>query len=291
MKVLAFGEILWDIIEGKSHLGGAPFNFAAHIVKCGGQAAILSSVGKDDLGKAAVQQAAKLGVDTSFISYAQNLPTGTVDVYLENGQPDYTIHEHVAFDEITLPEIEKITDLHFDVFYFGALAQRNAVSAASLRQILDQIPFKEIFFDINIRKQFYSKEIIDLALAHTTIFKINDQEVELVSELFFGEKLSMEQFAGKISSKYPVKILVITAGEKGCFIYAGGVLHIVPGIPVKVVDAVGAGDAFSAAFLTVYLSSGDVLRAATTANQVGAFVASNSGAIPDYSAEIIARFK
>ena len=101
----------------------------------------------------------------------------------------------------------------------------------------------------------------------------------------------MEQFAGKISSKYPVKILVITAGEKGCFIYAGGVLHIVPGIPVKVVDAVGAGDAFSAAFLTVYLSSGDVLRAATTANQVGAFVASSSGAIPDYSAEIIARFK
>jgi fructokinase len=291
MKVLAFGEILWDIIEGKSYLGGAPFNFAAHVVKCGGKASILSAVGNDDLGHAAVQQAGSLGVDTSLINISHHRPTGTVDVFLDNGQPDYTIHEQVAFDEIKIPEIRKIQDQNFDVFYFGALAQRNVVSAQSLRQILEQIRFKEIFFDINIRKQFYTKEIIDQALQHATIFKINDQEVELVSELFFGEKLGMESFTKKISANYPVKILVITAGEKGCFIYAGNSLVAVPGVPVKVVDAVGAGDAFSAAFLTGFLNSGDVQKSAVTANQVGAFVASSSGAIPEYSAEIVACFK
>ena len=282
MNVLAFGEILWDIIEGKPYIGGAPFNFAAHVVKNKGAAAILSAVGSDDLGKQAVGEAARLGVDTSLIQVHNTRPTGTVDVFLKDGQPDYTIHESVAFDDIVVEDISVIGRKNFDVFYFGSLAQRETRSRLTLDYILNHFQFRHIFYDINIRKTYYSPTIIRKSLEKATIFKINDHESHLVSELFYGSILELDEFSRRISEDFNVPLVIITAAEKGCFIRSGSTFDHVPAVPVTVADAVGAGDAFSAAFISQLFSGSDHLTAARHANAVGAFVASQRGAIPEY---------
>jgi len=286
MKVLAFGEILWDIIEGEYHLGGAPFNFAAHVVKCGGASTIISAVGTDRLGKQAIDEAKALGVDVSLIATIPDKPTGTVDVFLANGQPDYTIHEGVAFDVIPMPAGHEIKSGGYDVFYFGSLAQRSTTSKKSLQWIFDHVKFRHVFYDINLRKDFYSKEIVENSLHHCSIFKINDTESKAIAKLFYGKELTLEEFARKIVADYKVEVIIITAAEKGCYLLKDNHFFHMPGEVVKVVDAVGAGDSFSAAFMKAYDKTGNVSVASAIANKVGAYVASSRGAIPPYSEEI-----
>lgn len=285
MKALAFGEILWDIIEGEHHLGGAPFNFAAHVVKCGGQASILSAVGEDSLGETALARARELGVDVSMVSRLA-YPTGTVDVFLQNGQPDYTIHEGVAFDHIPAPVNSSIRAAGFDVFYFGTLAQRNATSRATLTHILQNNRFDYVFYDINLRKEFHTREIIDYSIRQANILKINDYEANVLSETFFSEQLPMDAFCRRLAFDYGLLFIIVTAAEKGCYLWFDGSIHHVPARKVVVADAVGAGDSFSAAFVTMLNRTGVVLEAAQVANQVGGFVASSRGAIPDYPQEL-----
>lgn len=291
MNVLAFGEILWDIIEGEHHLGGAPFNFAAHVVKCGGKSSIISAVGTDQLGQQAIEQASALGVDVSLVASLPDKPTGTVDVFLKSGQPDYTIHEGVAFDSIPLPNANLIKSNSYDVFYFGSLAQRGPASRETLKWMLDNLKFKIIFYDINIRKDYFSKEIVENSLRHCTVFKINDAEAQTISDLFYNTTLSLEAFARKIATDFNIEVVIITAAEKGCYLLKDNVYSHVPGEVVKVVDAVGAGDSFSAAFMKSYFTDSDEKKAAKIANRVGGFVASSRGAIPSYSDEILSLFK
>ncbi len=291
MKVLAFGEILWDIIEGENHLGGAPFNFAAHVVKCGGESAIISAVGDDQLGKLAIEEARMLGVDVSLIATLPDKPTGTVDVFLKDGQPDYTIHEEVAFDAIARPDVKRIQNNSFDVFYFGSLAQRDSKTRESLQWILDTVKFKHVFYDINIRKNYFSKEIVEYSLRHCTVFKINDAEAQTISNLFYNRFLSIEDFAKKIAQDFKLEVIIITAADKGCYILKDNVFTHVSAEIIKLVDAVGAGDSFSAAFMTSYFKNNDEKKAALIANKVGGFVAGSRGAIPAYSEEIISLLK
>lgn len=287
MKVLAFGEILWDIIEGNEHLGGAPFNFAAHIAQCGNNAFIASRLGSDDLGRRAFNGSKTHGVDVSLIQWDEVYPTGVVDVELKNGQPDYVIRTNVAYDYISADNILAFLEKNcFDVFYFGSLAQRNAVSMEALYAILSQHHFKHIFYDVNLRKACYSEQIVKSSLAVCTILKLNNDEVGTISQMLAGENLLNEEFCKYVKALYPaIDLIIITAAESGCFMYDSE-LRYIPGMPVNVCDAVGAGDAFSAAFMHIYAASGDAVVAAETANQVGAFVATKAGAIPEYSPEI-----
>lgn len=284
MNVLAFGEILWDIIEGQHHLGGAPFNFAAHCIKCGHQASIVSAVGDDELGRNAIQQAIKLGANVTHLSTLPDKRTGTVDVFLYNGQPDYTIHENVAFDFIPAPKISAQEPI--DVFYFGSLAQRSPTSQKTLRGMLEEREFNHVFYDINLRKEFYSREIVEYSLAHSTVFKVNDSEAEIISKLLYSSILPLEEFTKKVAADFNIQVIIVTAAEKGCYVYHKNNLTHFAGSKIEVVDAVGAGDSFSAAFMSVYTITRDPLKAASIANQVGAFVATQRGAIPQYSKEI-----
>jgi fructokinase len=288
MKVLAYGEILWDIIEGTEHLGGAPFNFAAHSVKCGNESYIISRLGGDFLGMRAFNQCNAHGVHIDFIQWDDTYPTGSVDVTLENGQPNYFIHEKVAYDFIeTGTVVRALEHIAFDFFYFGSLAQRSEVSAATLQAILSQHKFKNIFYDVNLRKSGYSEAIIRNSLKVCTIFKLNADELSVISELLIGEILSKDKFCEMITGLFAnVKIIIITAAEKGCFVFENRVTHFIQGIPVAVVDAVGAGDAFSAAFIHNFVKTGNAMYAAQIANHVGAYVASKRGAIPEYSQNI-----
>jgi len=286
MKVLAFGEILWDVIEGTEWLGGAPFNFAAHTAKCGNESYIISRLGSDFLGMRAYNLSRAHNVDVSFIQWDEVHPTGIVDVSLVDGQPDYVIRQNVAYDFIDSTTASTLSSQKFDIFYFGSLAQRCKVSSRALYAILERNSFKHIFYDVNLRKDGYSEEIIKKSLAACTMFKLNIDELSVISKFLVGESLTQEAFCECVKTLYPnVRTIIITASERGCFVFEDQLLYV-PGTPVTVRDAVGAGDAFSAAFMHVYGLTGDAFLSARVANQVGAFVATRTGAIPDYSLEV-----
>lgn len=287
MKVLAFGEILWDLIEGEEHLGGAPFNFAAHMARCGNNAFIISRIGNDPYGTQAFNRSKAYGVDGSLIQWDERYPTGIVDVTLNDGQPEYVIRENAAYDYIVADNtLLEWGENYFDVFYFGSLAQRNVISEQALYKVLSSHHFKDIFYDVNLRKAGYTEQIIRNSLAACTMLKLNIEEVRVISRTLSGSDLANEEFCQYVKREYPkIKVIIITAGEDGCFIYESELKHV-PGTPVKVCDAVGSGDAFSASFMHAYATSGDAVSAARIANQVGAFVASQAGPIPEYSPEI-----
>ncbi|MBC3542117.1 carbohydrate kinase [Rufibacter sediminis] len=287
MKILSFGEILFDLIEEAPYLGGAPLNFAAHAARCGAEAYIFSAVGKDDLGQQALEQIAELGVQTTLIQTDEKHPTGTVQVTLEKGQPDYTILPEVAYDYIQFPEnAEDIWSITYDVLYFGTLAQRNQTSRETVRHLIEQQPFTHIFYDVNLRKESYTPEIIRESLPLCTILKLNEDEAKALSGLLYGQELELEVFAEKITRDYGPQVILITAGAQGCFVYEQGQLSFSPAEPVTVSDAIGAGDAFSAAFVLKYLTGETAANAAILANKLGGYVASQRGPIPTYSAEI-----
>lgn len=286
MKVLVFGEVLWDIIDGKEHLGGAPLNFAAHVKQCGHESTIISAVGDDDRGKMALEQIEEVGVDVSMIQQSE-IRTGFVPVTLVAGQPEYEIIKYVAYDYIKADEISKKKIAQFDTFYFGSLAQRSPDSSEALKKILTNHSFRQVFYDVNLRKDCYTKEILDYSLGQCTILKVNDEEVGVIGEMVFGMELNFEEFCVKVKEAYEgVKTIIITAGKDGCLIHANGTIDRVPTDPIKVVDTVGAGDSFSAAFMCMYATTQDARRSAIVANKVGGFVASNPGPIPKYSEEI-----
>ncbi|ALJ01454.1 carbohydrate kinase family protein [Rufibacter tibetensis] len=287
MKILSFGEILFDIIEGDPYLGGAPLNFAAHSAQCGSEAYIFSAVGKDDLGQLALDKIEALGVQTTLIQQEEDHPTGTVQVVLDNGQPDYTIVQDVAYDFIQFPEnAEDIWAIAYDVLYFGTLAQRSETSKETLRQLTEQQTFQHIFYDVNLRKESYTEEIIRASLPLCTILKLNEEEVTVLSGMLYGQELEPQAFAEKITEEYGTQVILITAGAKGCYVYEQGQLSFSPAEPVTVADAIGAGDAFSAAFVFKYLNGETAAHAATMANKLGGYVASQRGPIPAYSKEI-----
>lgn len=269
--IVSFGEILWDVIEGVPHLGGAPFNFAAHCALCGLKTAMISSVGDDDLGRRACEMARDYGVDVSGVSVHSTLPTGTVLVTLKDGMPSYDIRAGVAWDEIAVSDAF-LTQPCPRAVYFGTLVQRSSVSAAALKRVLDVWSDAEVFFDVNLRQSYWSKALVEEGLGRTTVLKLNDEE---------QATLGIEP--AKAFATHPrLKVVIVTKGADGCEVFLkDGTSFASPAEPAgPVVDTVGAGDAFSAAFLSAYLRGATPQEAARAGNVRGGYVASKAGAIP-----------
>ncbi len=217
---LSFGEVLWDIIDAKPYIGGAPFNVAAHLANCGANSYMLSRLGKDDLGKQAFIEIEKLKVNTSLTQWDEVYPTGTVEVFIDKGQPDYTINANVAYDNIHFGSIPPAVDLlNFDCLYFGTLAQRNSVSRETLHWVLNRLKFKTVFYDVNLRKGIVFTELIVTSLRLCTIFKLNNDEVDVISNILFGKSLSLGDFAKNINNEFNIEVIIITAAERGCYLY------------------------------------------------------------------------
>ncbi|MCQ1534776.1 carbohydrate kinase [Methanosarcina sp. KYL-1] len=297
MKILTFGEALFDIINGSAHLGGAPLNLAAHLAKLGSKPAVISAVGRDELGKNLLLKAEEMGIDTSYILTDEQRPTGTVTVELEGeGIPHFIINEGVAWDAITLKdgEIEALTAEEWGVFCFGTLAQRSEANRKTLQGLLSVLRARHIFYDVNLRPGFYEKEWIAASLACADIVKMNSEEAGIIYRLLFGTArgCTCEDFCRLLVEKYPgISIICITKGPEGAAVYhkdsCGCIFEEIETTPVKVADTVGAGDAFSAGFLYAYLSGSSILKAAGFACELGTYVASKPGAIPGYSEEIL----
>ena len=289
--IISFGEVLWDIIDGRPYLGGAPFNLAAHAAQLGMSARMISCVGDDALGRSALVEAAKLGVDMTGVMCGEHV-TGSVTVSLTDaGQPSYMIHEPAAWDFIELPASLLRSLGAVDAVCFGTLAQRGPQSQSALRDLLEALPNTPAFYDVNLRQEFYTKEILEWSLNHANVVKVNDSEAIFLSEMLFGRPMTERQFASVLRSAYSMDVVLVTLGARGCLAADGtGVTHI-QGRNIDVRDAVGAGDAFSAAFLATWLRHGSAAEAASYGNVLGAYVATQNGAVPEYSDEIRSQIK
>ena len=281
--LVAFGEILWDIIDGTPHLGGAPLNLAAHAQMCGLNAAIISALGNDELGVTAFRRADEIGINTSWIACDSVHPTGTVSVQLVNALPEYTIHENTAWDNIVLSqkEIAAIVASAPKAFCFGTLAQRSAISRNTLKQLLDTLCDVLVFYDVNLRQDYWSPELIASGLQKTTWLKVNDEEADQLNSVLFQSEKGTHNFAENVFDRYSVSGVLVTCGPDGCWVFERDAAPAkVPGISVEAVDTVGAGDAFSAAFLAALLQGDDARTAAAEGCRRGALVATKPGAIP-----------
>lgn len=275
--IVGLGEVLWDCLPDGPRLGGAPANFAYHVARLGFPARIVSAVGKDVLGIETLAALSSKGLE-GYLPQVE-APTGMVKVNLDaHGVPSYEICEGVAWDYIPFsPALESLAE-HCAAVCWGTLAQRHPVSQQTIHRFLDHVPadcWK--VFDINLRQHYYSWELIEASLIRCDILKINDEELEIVARLLGRSISDVEKFCKEMLETYRLKILVLTCGAKGSSVFTKeGVSHAqVP--KVKVVDTVGAGDAFTAAFVVSLLSGTGEEKAHQKATEVSAYVCTHEG--------------
>lgn len=292
MKLLSFGEILFDAFPDRAVLGGAPLNLAAHAALQGVDAALWSAVGNDTLGEQALAEAARLGVDVSTVARLATHKTGVCNVTLDaNAVPSYRLEEDVAYDHI--PSLSPARLGTFDLLAFGTLALRGEDNRMLLEETLAAHEFSDVYCDVNIRAPFYSKESLCLCLSHATILKISDEELPVVRNLLYGDiPLAEKDVLVRLAADFPqLRILLLTCGANGTYALETKThtWHFCPAAPATPVSTVGAGDSFGATFLASFFVHGDIDRALRRAAIVSAFVVSRQGAVPEDLQEFLAR--
>lgn len=278
--IAAFGEILWDLLPDRVIIGGAPFNFAYRMNALGHEAYIISSVGKDEYGEKALEKVRELGMSTRYIQRDSRYPTGTVEVFLDGEKkPDYRIITDVAYDHIRLNEGASSLVGTADCLCFGTLAQRNRESRETLQALLASFKGKFRLYDINLRKHCYTRDLIHASLTRTDILKLNDEEAGVINRLLQLNAGSLCGIGEAIVKNYPVRICVITLGPHGVLALSADAGFVYePGYQVSMEDPLGSGDAFSAGFVSRILSGSELREACRFGNQLGAIVATQSGA-------------
>ena len=273
--VLGIGEIVWDCLPGKKALGGAPVNFAYHAQQLGADSYPVSAVGKDDLGAETLEACRSYGLRTTYLQQ-NDLPTSRVLVRLDaQGVPKYEILEDVAWDALqATPEVLSLASCA-DAVCWGSLAQRSEGSRAALLQILDAVPAGAMkVFDINLRQHYYSKEVIAASLERANVLKLNEDELPVVMDLLLLDGIPA------IIQRYSLDFLIYTCGARDSEVYGpDGLLSHMDTPKVKVVDTVGAGDSFTAAFVASVLRGESPARAHAKAVEVSAYVCQSHGAI------------
>lgn len=284
--VVGLGEILFDVFPTGSKLGGAPANFAYHAGQHGLKSVAVSAVGNDILGDEAIRLLKQKGLQYELP--VVNYPTGTVQVTLDKqGVPSYDIKRNVAWDNIPFTEnIQKIAGQTRAVCW-GSLAQREEVSRNTIYSFLDHTPQDCLkIFDINLRQNFYSKEIICENLRRCNVLKINDEELITIGRLFGYPGLDMENKCWLILGKYNLDMLVLTCGVNGSYVFAPDFKSFQDTPLVKVTDTVGAGDSFTGTFCAGILKGKSITEAHRQAVQVSAYVCTQSGAMPSLPSEL-----
>jgi len=291
MKVLGFGAVLWDEIDGRLNIGGAVFNLIAHLNTLGTECYFFTAVGDDEPGINAYNIMQSKKIHTDFVKKV-DIPTCIVRVAVdENGAPSYSIDDFTSWDLIRVhhTDITRINKIEFDYFCFGTIEQRNPVSRSSLRKILEKCVFGHVFYDMNLRHNYYDRERIEYSMHQCNILKMNEDETEIVKKIFGYSGPDYMNLAEKLRQDFKIDILCITGGAEGAYISSDEGFFFCPGYPVPVVDTVGAGDAFSAALLYMHHIKSSHRNACDFACRLGSFVASRRGAVPEYSISDITR--
>lgn len=279
--VVGMGEALWDVLPEGKKIGGAPANFAYHVSQFGLNSRVVSAVGDDKLGMEILDnfREKKLNAMVEIVPY----PTGTVQVELDaEGVPCYDIKEGVAWDNIPYtPALEDLAK-HTKAVCFGSLAQRSVVSRDTINRFIDAMPAEDTMkiFDINLRQGFYTKEILCNSFSKCNILKINDEELVTVSRMFGYPGIDLQDKCWILLAKYNLKMLILTCGVNGSYVFTPGNVSFVETPRVEVADTVGAGDSFTAAFVSSILSGLSIGEAHKLAVETSAYVCTQNGAMP-----------
>jgi len=303
--IVGLGEILFDCLPDGKKLGGAPANFAYHVTQLGLNGIAVSAIGDDEDGKLVMEELGSHNLKT-HLEYVKE-PTGTVQVTLSgNGIPQYDICLGVAYDNIPwTPTIEAIAK-NARAVCFGSLAQRTAVSRETIYRFLDTMPQLGSFkvFDINLRQNWYSKEVIEESLKRCNVLKINDEEIIMVAKLLdLGEitgvnpndtllqPVNFEDQIHDLIRIYDLQMVVLTCGAFGSYVVTADDMSFQPTPKVKVADTVGAGDSFTGSFCAAILAGKTIREAHKIGVDVSAFVCTQNGAMPQYPQELIDRIR
>ena len=288
--VVGMGEALWDVLPEGKKIGGAPANFAYHVSQFGLPSRVVSAVGEDKLGSEILDnfREKKLNCMIEQVPY----PTGTVQVELDaEGVPCYDIKEGVAWDNIPYTNALEGLARCTRAVCFGSLAQRSVVSRETINRFLDAMPVTDEtlkIFDVNLRQGFYTKEILCNSFQKCNILKINDEELVTVSRMFGYPGIDLQDKCWILLAKYNLKMLILTCGVNGSYVFTPGKVSFVETPKVEVADTVGAGDSFTATFVAALLKGMSITEAHRLAVDVSAFVCTQNGAmpvIPDYLKE------
>jgi len=290
VRVVSVGEILWDVIGGREYLGGAPLNFAAHARQLGHEVFLLSAVGEDARGRRALESLQERGMSIEFVQVLRAKPTGTAEVELDpDGKPMFRIVRPAAYDfvELNQAQLQRIAQLQPQWIYFGTLYHMSGLALTSTLKLLEAAPAARRFYDVNLRDGNWSLGVVEQLSAQANVVKLSDSEAEFLDATVNagGQGSSVKDFCRRWSQQYGCDTMCVTFGERGCAIFKNGVYCEIPGFKVDVVDTVGAGDAFSAAFLHSNAQGWDAPDIGRFANAVGALLAICSGATLDWQVQ------
>ena len=289
--IVGMGEALWDVLPEGKKLGGAPANFAYHVSQFGLNSRVVSAVGQDKLGAEILENFREKNLNCIIKSVPY--PTGTVQDELDaEGVPCYDIKEGVAWDNIPYTKALEGLARQTRAVCFGSLAQRSIVSRETIHQFLDAMPEGPDtlkIFDINLRQSFYTKEILCDSFSRCNILKINDEELVTVSRMFGYPGIDLKDKCWILLAKYNLKMLILTCGVNGSYVFTPGHISFVETPKVEVADTVGAGDSFTAAFTAAILKGRSVEEAHRLAVDTSAFVCTQQGAMPVFPETLIGR--
>ncbi|MBR5551129.1 MAG: carbohydrate kinase [Muribaculaceae bacterium] len=278
--IIGIGEILWDMLPQGRQLGGAPANFAYHVSKLGMQGVVVSAIGNDALGDEIMSFLEDKNLDLHLMRVEN--PTGVVNIELNDvGIPMYNIVENVAWDSIPFISELEVLAQNTKAVCFGSLAQRNEVSRNTIRRFIESLPQQCLkVFDVNLRQQYYSREIIEWSMTHCNVLKLNDEEIVELKRIWAMDEITDASFCAELQRRYDIKIVILTCGTAGSYVYSkDGAVSFQETPTVDVVDTVGAGDSFTAAFVVSLLNGDTIIEAHSKATAVAAATCTHSGAM------------
>jgi fructokinase len=290
-KIVGIGEVLWDLLPAGPQLGGAPANFAYHAHALGAHACVVTRVGADEFGREILRRLKEQGIADGTVQEDETSPTGTVTVDLsDKGIPNYVIHKDVAWDRLSVTPSSLNAIRVADAICFGSLAQRGEISRGAIQRLVAAAPAGALrVFDINLRQNYFSREIIEQSLGLANVLKLNDDELPILASMF-SLTGSPRQQMHVLALRFSLRLVALTRGPAGSLLWQDGEWSDCPSVPIKIVDTVGAGDSFTAALVLGLLQNKALDEINMLADEVARYVCSCAGATPPLPKSIIDRF-
>jgi fructokinase len=290
--VVGLGELIWDLLPTGKRLGGAPSNFAYVSRLLGAEAAVATRVGRDALGREAIERLARAGVSSGYVQTDEEHPTGTVGVTVgAGGEPHFRVNENSAWDYLEWTREWEVLAAGAAVVCFGTLGQRHPKARATVTRFLEHArPDALRLFDVNLRHSFFTPDMLARSLAHATVVKLNAEELSAAASMLGLAAAGELETARALLVRFPLDLVAVTRGAQGSLLVTRDDADEHAGLPAaRVVDTIGCGDAFAAALAHCLRRRVPLALANEVANRVGSWLAAQEGATPEADPATVAR--